>query len=233
MGMIRLSASARRGLTAGWLAAAVATAAGCGSSGSAAAPHSAAASPSGPASASASATATATAAAAPATSPPAGAPTSRSTTGSGLAACATANLSVGLQANTGGGAAGSQYVPITFTNTSGTACAMYGFPGVSFVTGPNGSQIGAPASRQAGFPSVTVVLAAHATAHAWLQVAEAGNYPTSTCQPVTAHWLKVYPPANTAASYIGHTFTACSSAKVTLMKIDPVRAGLAVDGQVP
>ena len=194
--MIRLSVSARRGLAAGWLVAAVATAAGCGSSGSAAAPHSVA-------------------------------------TTASSSASATANLSVGLQTNVGGGAAGSQYVPISFTNTSGAACAMYGFPGVSFVTGPNGSQIGAPASRQTSFPSVAVTVAAHATAHAWLQVAEAGNYPASTCHPVTAHWLKVYPPANTAASYLSHTFTACSSAKVTIMMVDPVRAGSAVDGQVP
>ncbi len=223
--MMTLSVSARRGLTAGWLVGAVAIAAGCGSSGSATAPHSATAAASSPASA--------TASAAPATSSPAVAPTSRSTTASGLAACATANLSVGLQTNAGGGAAGSQYIPISFTNTSGTACAMYGFPGVSFVTGPNGSQIGAPAARQASFPSVTVTVAAHATAHAWLQVAEAGNYSPSTCDPVTAHWLKVYPPANTVASYLGHTFTACSSDKVILMRIDPVRAGSAVDGQVP
>jgi hypothetical protein len=213
--MIRLSVSARRGLAAGWLVAAVATAA----------PHSVATT--------ASSSASATASAAPATTSPAVAPTARSTTASGLAACATANLSVGLQTNVGGGAAGSQYVPISFTNTSGAACAMYGFPGVSFVTGPNGSQIGAPASRQTSFPAVAVTVAAHATAHAWLQVAEAGNYPASTCHPVTAHWLKVYPPANTAASYLGHTFTACSSAKVTIMMVDPVRAGSAVDGQVP
>ena len=223
--MIRLSVSARRGLAAGWLVAAVATAAGCGSSGSATAPHSVATT--------ASSSASATASAAPATTSPAVAPTARSTTASGLAACATANLSVGLQTNVGGGAAGSQYVPISFTNTSGAACAMYGFPGVSFVTGPNGSQIGAPASRQTSFPSVAVTVAAHATAHAWLQVAEAGNYPASTCHPVTVHWLKVYPPANTAASYLSHTFTACSSAKVTIMMVDPVRAGSAVDGQVP
>ena len=223
--MIRLSVSARRGLAAGWLVAAVATAAGCGSSGSATAPHSVATT--------ASSSASATASAAPATTSPAVAPTARSTTASGLAACATANLAVGLQTNVGGGAAGSQYVPISFTNTSGTACAMYGFPGVSFVTEPNGSQIGAPASRQTSFPSVTVTVAAHVTAHAWLQVAEAGNYPASTCHPVTVHWLKVYPPANTAASYLSHTFTACSSAKVTIMMVDPVRAGSAVDGQVP
>jgi hypothetical protein len=132
----------------------------------------------------------------------------------------------------GGGAAGSTYVPIQFTNTSGTACAMYGFPGVSFVTGQGGSQIGAPAQRSPS-AKVTVTLAAHATAHAWLQIAEAGNYPASSCHVTNANWLKIYPPGNTAASYVSHSFQTCSSAKVVTMTIDPVRTGAAVQGQVP
>ena len=154
-------------------------------------------------------------------------------TAAGLAACATANLSVSLASNLGGGAAGSQYVPIQFTNTSGAACAMYGFPGVSLVTGQNGSQIGAPARRSPNASKVTVTVAAHAKAHAWLQIAEAGNYPASSCHPVTAPFLKVYPPGNTAPAYIGHSFQTCSSAKVVTMTIDPVRTGAAVQGQLP
>ena len=138
-----------------------------------------------------------------------------------------------LDSNQGGGAAGSTYLPINFTNTSGAGCALYGYPGVSFVTGPGGTQIGAAATRASGASSVSVTLAAHATAHAWLQVVEAGNYPASTCQPVTAHWLKVYPPGNTAASYIGHSFPACSSGKVTVLTVMPVRSGAGVQGQVP
>ena len=224
--MIRLSVSARRGLAAAGLAAVTVTAAGCGSSGGTTASQSSApssAATSGPASPGT----------APGASTPAAGPSSRSSAGSGLAACSTSALSVSLDSNQGGGAAGSTYLPINFTNTSGAKCALYGYPGVSFVTGPGGTQIGAAATRASGASSVSVTLAAHATAHAWLQVVEAGNYPASTCQPVTAHWLKVYPPGNTAASYIGHSFPACSSGKATVLTVMPVRSGAGVQGQVP
>jgi hypothetical protein len=140
---------------------------------------------------------------------------------------------VSLKANTGGGAAGSTYLPIEFTNTSGSACALYGYPGVSFVTGQNGSQIGAPAKRSGSFANVTVTVASHATAHAWLQVAEAGNYPASSCHAVSAHFLKVYPPGNTAPAYISYSDQTCSSGKVATMTIDPVRTGPAQQGQLP
>ena len=213
----------RAGLGGVTLVAAAALVTGCASSGSGTSASGSAA-PSTSASGSASS-------AAPA-STPASAPTSKSSTATGLAACATANLSVSLVSNMGGGAAGSTYVPIQFTNTAGTACAMYGFPGVSFVTGQGGSQIGAPAQRSPS-AKVTVTLAAHATAHAWLQIAEAGNYPASTCHVANANWLKIYPPGNTAAAYVSHAFQTCSSAKVVTMTIDPVRTGAAVQGQLP
>lgn len=228
--MIRLSGQARRGLAVTALAAAAALAAGCGSSGGGQPGSSAA--PSTPASSSAGGAGD-NGSGAPGSSPASATPAPTSTAAPGLAACSTGNLSVRLQTNMGGGAAGSQYVPIEFTNTSGTACALYGFPGVSFVTGQNGRQIGAPAQRSPNVSKVTVTLASHATAHAWLQVAEAGNYPASSCHPVTAHWLKVYPPGNTAPAYISQSFMACSSAKVVTMTIDPVRAGAAKQGQLP
>jgi Protein of unknown function (DUF4232) len=224
MGMITLSVSARRGLTVACLAGAAAvTAAGCGSSGGSASPHGT--SPSGGAG-------TAGSSAAPITSSPASSPSSHASGATGLAACSTSALSVSLASNQGGAAAGSTYVPINFTNTSGAACSLYGFPGVSFVTGLSGSQIGAAATRAPNVSSVSVSLAAHATAHAWLQVVQAGNYPAASCHPVTANWLKVYPPGNTAATYISHAFPACSG-KVTILTVMPVRAGAGVQGQVP
>jgi hypothetical protein len=216
--------AARRGVAVSSLVAAAALAASCGSSGNGQSASSAP--PSTPASQSP------TESAAPAGSPTP-VPRSKSTTATGLAACTTANLSVSLETNLGGGAAGSQYVPIQFTNTSGAACAMYGFPGVSFVTGQNGTQIGAPAQRSPNASKVTVTVASHATAHAWLQIAEAGNYPASSCHQVSANFLKVYPPGNTAPTYLSHSFQTCSSAKVVTMTIDPVRTGAAVQGQLP
>ena len=224
--MIILSVSARRGLAVAGLAAVTVTAAGCGSSGGTTASQSSApssAATSGPASPGTT----------PGASTPAAGRSSHSSAGSGLATCSTPALSVSLGSDQGGGAAGSTYLPINFTNTSAAGCALYGYPGVSFVTGLGGTQIGAAATRASGASSVSVTLAAHATAHAWLQVVEAGNYPASTCQPVTAHWLKVYPPGNTAASYIGHSFPACSSGQVTVLTVMPVRSGAGVQGQVP
>jgi hypothetical protein len=219
---------ARRGIAVSSLVAAAALAAGCGSSGNgqsaSSAPPSATPSSQSPSGSVSSA--------APAGSP-AAAPTSKSPAASGLAACDTANLQVSLKSNSGGGAAGSTYVPIQFTNTAGAACALYGYPGVSFVTGQNGSQVGAPARRSGSFANVTVSVAAHATAHAWLQVAEAGNYPASSCHPVSTHFLKVYPPGNTAPAYVSFSSQTCSSAKVVTMTIDPVRTGVAEQGQLP
>jgi hypothetical protein len=153
--------------------------------------------------------------------------------GPGLAACTTSSLKVSVDTSQGGAAAGSTYLPINFTNSSGHPCSMYGFPGVSFVTGPGGSQIGAAAARNHGFSSVSVTLAAHGSAHAWLQVAQAGNYPTTTCHMVTATWLRVFPPGNRVPAYVSHTFSACSSARANLLTVMPVRSGAGVQGRVP
>jgi hypothetical protein len=134
-----------------------------------------------------------------------------------------------------GGAAGSMYYPVDFTNTSDSPCELYGYPGVSFVTADSGAgrQIGAAAQQNPAFGKLAVRLAAGGVAHAWLQVAQAGNYPTSTCQPVTAHWLRVFAPGETVAIYVNHAFDACSSASTPLLTVMPVRAGQGVQGTTP
>jgi len=161
--------------------------------------------------------------------------TSASSAPAGLALCTTASLRITVQNLQGGGTAGSAYYPLNFTNTSATACELYGYPGVSFTAAPDsaGQQIGAAAQRNGEFGKVAVRLAPGATAHAWLQVADAGNYPASSCQPVTAQWLRVYPPGETVPAYAGHTFSACSSASVVQLTVLPVRAGQAVAGVAP
>ena len=98
----------------------------------------------------------------------------------GLAACQPASLRVTINANAAGGAAGSTYYPVNFTNTSGSACGMYGYPGVSLVTAGDSAarQIGAAAQRNPAFGQQPVRLAAGGVAHAWLQVAEGGKSTT-------------------------------------------------------
>lgn len=153
----------------------------------------------------------------------------------GLAACQSASLRVTVNASQAGGAAGSAYYPVDFTNSSSSPCGMYGYPGVSFVTaeGSAGRQIGAAAQENPGFGRLAVRLAAGGVAHAWLQVAQAGNYPASTCQPVTAHWLRVFAPGETEARYVNHAFSACSLASAPLLTVMPVRAGQGVQGTTP
>jgi hypothetical protein len=108
------------------------------------------------------------------------------------------------------GTAGSFYYPLQFTNVSGSACTMYGYPGVAFVTGPGGSPIGGPAVRDPAFPGELVTLAPGAVAHASLQVAIAANYPAKMCDPATAHWLQVYPPNQYTALYVPFTAQTCT-----------------------
>jgi uncharacterized protein DUF4232 len=144
------------------------------------------------------------------------------TTPPGPPGCATTGLRASLGA--GSGAAGSSYYPIEFTNSSGSSCSLYGYPGVSFVTAA-GSQIGTPATEDPTYARQLVTLAPGDTAHAELRVVNAQNYPASTCHPVTAHRLKVYPPGQTSALYISFTATACSNPSVQILAVQTVQPG--------
>jgi Protein of unknown function (DUF4232) len=153
----------------------------------------------------------------------------------GLTVCQSAALRVTVDTSQAGGAAGSRYYPVDFTNTSGAPCGLYGYPGLSFVTadGSAGRQIGAAAQRDPAFGKLSVRLPAKGVAHAWLQIAEAGNYPASACRPMTAHWLRVFPPGDTAARYVDVSFNACASASTPLLTVMPVRSGQGVQGVTP
>jgi hypothetical protein len=150
--------------------------------------------------------------------------------------CPTSSLHVIVSNLAGGAAAGTDYVPIDFTNVSGHSCQMYGFPGVSWVTGINGGQLGDAASRVTSYGSQAVTLAPGGKAHAWLGIADAGNFPSAACHEVTAHWMKIYPPDQYASLYTSYTTQVCSakiSGGSTPLMVLPIRAGAAVAGNVP
>ncbi len=153
----------------------------------------------------------------------------------GLALCQPSSLHVTVNTSQTGVAVGSSYYPVDFTNTASSACGLYGYPGVSFVTSGDGAarQIGAAAQENPGFGKVAVRLPAGSVAHAWLQVSQAGNYPSAMCQPVTAHWLRIYAPDETQALYMNHDFSACSSHGVQSLTVMPVRSGQGVQGRTP
>ena len=101
---------------------------------------------------------------------------------------------------------------------------MYGYPGVSLAGGSPLTQLGPGADRSPSSPKQLVTLKSGGTAHAVLQVAQAENYPTSTCGPKAATDLKIYPPNERASLYIPFSTTACSKA-VHQLTISTVTSG--------
>ena len=186
----------RPALAVGALTCAVALA-GCASSGSTSQPDTSgstpAASPSAPA-----------ASASSSDTPAVAAPSSSA----GGTACATSALQIKLGASDG--YAGGVYQTIDFTNTSGSTCTLFGYPGVSLVNGPPYKQIGLAAKRTTSTPKKLVTLAAGATANAQLQIVDALNFPSASCAPTKATALKIYPPNQTEPVYLPNTSTGCS-----------------------
>jgi hypothetical protein len=206
-----MRASARRlTLTAAVLTCAVAVA-GCASSGSS--------QPGAPGS---------TAAASPTaqgTTPSGGntpAVASPSSAAAGPPACPTSSLLV--KQGVSQGYAGGVYEVIDFTNTGASTCTLFGYPGVSLVSGPPYSQIGLAAKRSTSTPKKLVTLAPGATANALLQIVDALNYPSATCGPAKATALKIYPPNQTEPVYLPNTSSGCAK-PVQIMYIGAVRPG--------
>ena len=202
---------ARRAFPAVVLSCAAALATGCGSSSSTTASGNA------PSASSAATSAPATSAPAAQATTPAASPAP-----AGPAPCPTRSLQVKL--GVGQGTAGSVYTTIDFTNISNVTCTLYGYPGVSLQTARPVHQIGKPAKENPTTPRQLVTLQPQTTGNALLQIVDAGNYPASTCGPVTAHYLQVYPPNQTTPTYIKYKTQACSK-PVRIMTIAVVKPG--------
>ena len=157
---------------------------------------------------------------APASTPAATSPA----TSAAPVACGTGDLSVRLGAR--GGAAGSVYAPIVFTNTSASACTLSGYPGVSYAVSNDGKQVGAAATRNTLHAVSTVTLAAGASAAALVQMANQANYPAATCKAESVGGLRVYPPGSKTAAYVAFSSAqqACSS-DVNQLTVAAVVAG--------
>jgi len=150
-----------------------------------------------------------------------GAATSTLTSPAGTAACATSSLHVTQGAPQG--YAGGVYQAIVFTNASGASCTLYGYPGVSLVSASH-TQIGLAAKRSTATPVKLITLAPGATASALLQIVDALNFSPSTCDPVKAAYLRVYPPNQTAPVDLANTSETCSKPVQTLF-IQAVKVG--------
>jgi hypothetical protein len=126
--------------------------------------------------------------------------------------CTSAQLK--LKLGSGDGAAGHVYYPLVFTNVSGTACTLRGYPGVSSLTGRNGRQLGAAAARESGHKAKTVTLKARSgKATATLDVVNADNFDAHSCRPERAAGFRVYPPGSKKSFYVTQSHRVCTVGK--------------------
>jgi hypothetical protein len=211
-------------------AAGAAALAGCGSAAAPGAAGSAGGGVTASGAASASGTASGTAGAtASGTASPSG---TASSPASGVSSCTASGLRVGLDTAAAGVAAGSSFVPLEFTNISGQACELAGYPTVALTMGLSGAQVGARAATDHAVPAGPVVLAPGGIAHAWLRVLSTANYPASKCHPVTAAGLRITVPGTASASYVAHPVPACTAVLrgSEMLTVRPVQRGPARRG---
>jgi len=145
---------------------------------------------------------------------------------SAVPACTAGNLGAWVAVDQGNGAAGSIYFPLQFTNLSGHACSLHGFPGVSAID-RNGHQLGSPASWDHATAPRTVVLAAGVTAHSVLRWSDAAVTTAPGCQPTFgAFALRIYPPDQRSSTHAAFGLEVCSHPGPIYLTVGPVIPGV-------
>lgn len=110
----------------------------------------------------------------------------------------------------GDGAAGSVNQALILTNVGTRTCELRGFPGVSYVAGTDGHQVG-PAAAMSGTRGGEIVLAPGKAAAAQLKLVNVQNYDAAVCRPTPVLGLRVYPPGATASLYVVRAGTGCAA----------------------
>jgi hypothetical protein len=110
------------------------------------------------------------------------------------------------------GSAGHLHWSIRFRNTSARACTLRGFPGVSAVNGPRGSQIGVPAARDPSTPVRRIRLAARGgAASALFTQTDVGVFDPAVCHPRRANGLRVFAPNQFNPFFLRLRHRVCST----------------------
>ncbi|MGW4482797.1 DUF4232 domain-containing protein [Amycolatopsis sp. NPDC004368] len=120
---------------------------------------------------------------------------------------------VTLSLGQGDAGAGSQYRPILIKNSSSKACTIQGFPGVSYVTGDDGHQVGNPAFRE-GTKGDAIKLQPGQSAAADVQFVNVQNFDPAACKPTPVKGLRVYLPQETASKFLPDEGTGCAGDKI-------------------
>jgi hypothetical protein len=122
--------------------------------------------------------------------------------------CQTPGLVIWLDTN-GNGTAGTTFFKLHFTNLSGHACTLNGFPFL-FAVNLAGHQVGRRAVFRKPPAPHLVTVANGKTATAVLGIVDTGVFKPSACRPVTAAGIKVFPPNQTRSKVVPFPFRTCS-----------------------
>ncbi|PWW62079.1 uncharacterized protein DUF4232 [Actinokineospora spheciospongiae] len=122
--------------------------------------------------------------------------------------CKAADLALSIR--DGEGAAGTVYRTLVFTNSGSRTCTMQGFPGVSYVTGDDGHQVG-PAAYRDGTKGAPVTMAPGVSSSTTIGFVNVQNFDPAACQPTETRGLRVYPPHDTASMFLPLPGTGCSA----------------------
>ena len=144
-------------------------------------------------------------------------------TASSSTECKAAQLK--LAVGSGDAAAGHFYVALNFTNTGASTCTMRGWPGVSYVTGDSGTQVGQPAVRSGSIGS-SISIAPGAVASSIVTVTDVAVFDGNSCQPTAVRGFRVYAPDDTASLFVARSGTGCAGNPPSpQLQVQTVKAG--------
>jgi uncharacterized protein DUF4232 len=144
----------------------------------------------------------------PSTPPPASSPGEQSPPDAATAEeCKASELTLSI--GHGDAAAGTAFRPLRLTNSGKRTCTIQGFPGVSYVAGDDGHQVG-PAAFREGTKGAAVRLAPGETAFATVGFVQVHNFDPNVCKPTPVRGLRVYPPHDTASLFLALEGTGCA-----------------------
>jgi hypothetical protein len=129
--------------------------------------------------------------------------------GNGL--CKAADISLAL--GRGDAGAGTVNRPLVMTNVSDHQCTIGGFPGISYVAGADGHQVGKDASRT-GTTGDVIILSKGESAAANVGFVNVRNYDAAECKPTDVKGLRVYLPQETASKFVDAPGIGCASDKI-------------------
>ena len=144
-----------------------------------------------------------------ASSPSANSPAAVPAQADGLCKAGDVKLSLGQ----GDAGAGSVFRPLLITNIKATPCTIQGFPGVSYVAGNDGHQVG-PAAFRDGTKGNAVKLNQNQSAAADVQFVNVQNFDPAVCKPTAITGLRVYLPQETASNFLPAPGTGCAGDKI-------------------